>query len=84
MLTKTFVSTIKELTAEEKLQNFFEELLDRAEKSSKSVEDSILLAGAMMGVARILYFEHLSKEEAKNIIDYNTSDFIELIKPTIH
>ena len=38
----------------------------------------------MMGVARILYFEHLSKEEAKNIIDYNTSDFIELIKPTIH
>ena len=84
MLTKMFVSTIKIRTAEEKLQLFFEELLDKAEKSSKSTEDSILLAGAMMGVARILYFDYFSKEEANNIIDYNTSDFIELIKPTIH
>lgn len=84
MLTKISVSATKVLSAEQKLQTFFEELLAWAEKSSKSHEDSILLAGSMMGVARILYFEHLSEKEAKNIIDYNTSDFIKLIKPTIH
>ena len=84
MLTKISVSTTKVLTPEQKLQTFFEELLVWAEKSSKSHEDSILLAGAMMGVSRILYFEHLSKEEAKTIVEHNTYDFIDLIKPTIH
>jgi hypothetical protein len=84
MLTKISVSKTKVLSAEQKLQTFFEELLIWSERSSKSHEDSILLAGAMMGVARILYFEHLSKEEAKTIIEHNTYDFIDLIKPTIH
>tara|TARA_R100000951_G_scaffold33764_1_gene28622 strand:+ start:375 stop:629 length:255 start_codon:yes stop_codon:yes gene_type:complete len=84
MLTKISVSRTKVLNAEQKLQTFFEELLIWAEKSSKSHEDSILLAGAMMGVSRILYFEHLSKEEAKTIVEHNTYDFIDLIKPTIH
>ena len=84
MLTKISVSTTKVLTPEQKLQTFFEELLVWAEKSSKSHEDSILLAGAMMGVSRILYFEHFSKEEAKTIVEHNTYDFIDLIKPTIH
>jgi len=84
MLTKISVSRTKVLNAEQKLQTFFEELLVWAEKSSKSHEDSILLAGAMMGVSRILYFEHLSKEEATAIVDHNTYDFIDLIKPTIH
>ena len=84
MLTKISVSKTKVLSAEQKLQTFFEELLIWSERSSKSHEDSILLAGAMMGVARILYFENLSKEEAKTIVEYNTYDFIDLIKPTIH
>ena len=65
-------------------KHFLKSYLVWAEKSSKSHEDSILLAGAMMGVARILYFEHLSKEEAKTIVEHNTYDFIDLIKPTIH
>ena len=84
MLTKISVSKTKVLSAEQKLQTFFEELLIWSERSSKSHEDSILLAGAMMGVSRILYFENLSKEEAKTIVEHNTYDFIDLIKPTIH
>jgi hypothetical protein len=38
----------------------------------------------MMSVARILYFDNLSKEEASSVMEHNTIDFIELIKPTIH
>ena len=67
-----------------KLQDYFDQILFLVEKTSKSEEDSILLAGAMMSVARILYFDNLSKEEAANIVEHNTRDFITLIKPTIH
>tara|TARA_R100001132_G_C3194093_1_gene44602 strand:+ start:212 stop:442 length:231 start_codon:yes stop_codon:yes gene_type:complete len=70
--------------AEQKLQNFFEDLLILSEKSSKSIEDSILLAGAMMSVARILYFDNLVEKEAETVMEHNTRDFITLIKPTIH
>lgn len=70
--------------AEKKLQDYFDQILFLVEKTSKSEEDSILLAGAMMSVARILYFDNLSKEEAANIVEHNTRDFITLIKPTIH
>ena len=49
--------------AEKKLQDYFDQILFLVEKTSKSEEDSILLAGAMMSVARILYFDNLSKEE---------------------
>jgi|TARA_R110000744_G_C19009610_1_gene522824 hypothetical protein len=70
--------------AEQKLQDYFDKLLLLVEKTSKSEEDSILLAGAMMSVARILYFDNLSKEEAKSVMEHNTIDFIELMKPTIH
>ena len=70
--------------AEQKLQDYFDKLLLLVEKTSKSEEDSILLAGAMMSVARILYFDNLSKEEASSVMEHNTIDFIELIKPTIH
>ncbi len=70
--------------AEAKLAQYFETLMLLVEKSSKSEEDSILLAGAMMSVARILYFDNLSKEEAKSVMEHNTIDFIELMKPTIH
>jgi hypothetical protein len=70
--------------AEQKLQDYFDKLLVLVEKTSKTEEDSILLAGAMMSVARILYFDNLSKEEASSVMEHNTIDFIELIKPTIH
>tara|TARA_R110002167_G_scaffold241867_1_gene447158 strand:- start:92 stop:391 length:300 start_codon:yes stop_codon:yes gene_type:complete len=70
--------------AERKLQNYFEKIFLLVEKSSKSSEDSILLAGAMMSVARIIYFDNLVEKEADAIIEHNTRDFINLIKPTIH
>ena len=70
--------------AEQKLQDYFDKLLLLVEKTSKTEEDSVLLAGAMMSVARILYFDNLSKEEASSVMEHNTIDFIELIKPTIH
>ena len=69
---------------ERKLQDYFDKILVVVEKTSKSEEDSILLAGAMMSVARILYFDNLSKEEASVVMEHNTMDFISLIKPTIH
>lgn len=70
--------------AEQKLQDYFDKLLVLVEKTSKTEEDSILLAGAMMSVARILYFDNLVKKDAGSIMEHNTIDFIELIKPTIH
>ena len=98
MLTKIFVlitnigvvkvtskSNIELMTeAEEKLARWFEELMAMAEKTSKSEEDSILLAGAFMSAARVLYYNHLNPVEAGNIMEANTVDLIELIKPTIH
>tara|TARA_R100001594_G_C4009285_1_gene256568 strand:- start:787 stop:1017 length:231 start_codon:yes stop_codon:yes gene_type:complete len=72
------------VSAEQKLQDFFEKIMVLVENTSKSEEDSILLAGAMMSVARILYFDNLSEQEATQIVEHNTRDFISLIKPTIH
>ena len=70
--------------AEHKLHSFYTQILEYVENTSKSEEDSILLAGAMMSVARILYFDNLSEQEATQIVEHNTRDFISLIKPTIH
>ena len=72
------------VSTEQKLQNFFEKIMVLVANTSKSEEDSILLAGAMMSVARILYFDNLSEQEATQIVEHNTRDFISLIKPTIH
>ena len=70
--------------AEEKLHKWFEELMVMAEKTSKCDEDNILLAGAFMSAARVLYFNHMNPDEARHIMEQNTFDFIDLIKPTIH
>ena len=70
--------------AEEKLHKWVEELMVMAEKTSKCDEDSILLAGAFMSAARVLYYNHLNPVEAGNIMEANTVDLVELIKPTIH
>ena len=78
-------STIDYMTqAEQKLQSYFEQLMTIVENTSKSEEDSILLAGAMMSVARVVYYNNLNPQEAQNIMEQNTFDLIELIKPTIH
>ena len=70
--------------AELKLQNFYQQILDFTEKTSKSEEDSILLAGAMMAASRFMYYKLLNQEQAADLFKENTVDLIELIKPTIH
>jgi len=70
--------------AEEKLANFYDKLMYIAKNTSKSDEDSILLAGAMMAVSRVLFYDHLNAKEAKDLMDRGGYDLIELIKPTIH
>ena len=82
MSSKSNVETM--IQAEEKLHKWFEELMVMAEKTSKCDEDNILLAGAFMSAARVLYFNHMNPDDAKHIMEQNTFDFIELIKPTIH
>ena len=78
-------SNVESMTqAEQKLHKWFEELLVMAEKTSKCDEDNILLAGAFMSAARVLYFNYMNPDEAKHIMEQNTFDFIDLIKPTIH
>ncbi len=82
MSSKSNVETMSQ--AEEKLHKWFEELMVMAEKTSKCDEDNILLAGAFMSAARVLYFNYMNPDDAKHIMEQNTFDFIELIKPTIH
>jgi hypothetical protein len=55
-----------------------------AKNTSKNPEDSILLAGAMMACAKMVYYEHLSPKEAKHLENHNGYDLLELVKPTIH
>ena len=70
--------------AETRLAEFFSLLLDFENNTSKSAEDSILLAGAMMGVAQMILYEHLVPVEADNLMRHHTVEFVNLIKPTIH
>ena len=72
------------IDAQEKLADYFDKLMLLAKNSSKSSEDSILLAGAMMAVSRVLFYDHLSEKEAQNLSDQGGLDLIELVKPTIH
>lgn len=70
--------------SELKISQYFETLMILVEKTSKSKEDSILLAGAMMSMVQVLYFDNLGQQEGQKIIDANTFDLIDLVKPTIH
>ena len=70
--------------AQEKLADYFDKLMLIAKNSSKSSEDSILLAGAMMAVSRVLFYDHLSEKEAQTLSEQGGLDLIELVKPTIH
>ena len=71
-------------TPVEKLQEYFVELMAFSDKSTQSSEDQVLLAGAMMGAAIMLYQNNLSEQEFNDIMDHNGKDLINLIKPTIH
>ena len=71
-------------TPVEKLQEYFVELMAFSDKSTQSSEDQVLLAGAMMGSAKMLYSNNLSLQEYNDIMDHNGKDLINLIKPTIH
>ena len=70
--------------ADVKLQHFFNGMLEMAEKTSKSSEDSILLAGAMINAARLLYYDQLGPTHGQELLDNNMEDFVHVIKPTIH
>ena len=72
------------IDAQEKLAEYFDKLMHNAKNSSKSSEDSLLLAGAMMAVSRVLFYDHLSEKEAQTLSDQGGLDLIELVKPTIH
>tara|TARA_E500000305_G_scaffold42254_1_gene32574 strand:- start:589 stop:840 length:252 start_codon:yes stop_codon:yes gene_type:complete len=75
---------IKIMKPVEKLQEYFVELMAFSDKSTQSSEDQVLLAGAMMGAAKMLYQNNLSLQEYNEIMDHNGKDLINLIKPTIH
>ena len=74
----------KSLTATEVLQEYFNELMTFADTGVTNQEEQILLAGAMMAVAKMLYHNNLSEHEYNNIMDHNGRDLLNLLKPTIH
>ena len=80
MIIKNEVLTESEI----RLQELFSNLLEYVENTSQNNQDSILLAGAMMGVAQMLLYEKLVPVEADKLMDHNTADFVALLKPTIH
>ena len=67
-----------------KLHTFYKEILNYVEKTSKSEQDSILLAGAMMAASRFLYYKNLNEDQAGELLEQNTFDLVDLVKPTIH
>ena len=67
-----------------KLHTFYKQILDYVEKTSKSDQDSILLAGAMMAASRFLYYKNLNEDQAGELLEQNTFDLVDLVKPTIH
>lgn len=74
----------KILTATDKLQQYFDELMNFADTGVTNQEEQILLAGAMMAVAKMLYHNNLNEQEYNNIMDHNGRDLLNLLKPTIH
>lgn len=79
-----YVLITNTVTAEERLASFFDMLMNIVEKSSQSSEDRLLIGGAMMSIATLLYHDELGKAEGNTLFDNNAVDFIKVIKPTIH
>ena len=71
-------------TATDKLQDYFNELMTFADTGVTNQEEQILLAGAMLAVAKMLYHNNLNEHEYNNIMDHNGRDLLNLLKPTIH
>ena len=71
-------------TAEARIQEYFTNLMSIVDQSTKSETDQLLMAGAMIAVAKTLYYENLTDREVNSLIDTNLRDLINLIKPTIH
>ena len=67
-----------------RLQEYFNELMTFADTGVTNQEEQILLAGAMMAVAKMLYHNNLNEHEYNNIMDHNGRDLLNLLKPTIH
>ena len=72
------------ITATAKLQEYFNELMNFSETAITTQEEQILLAGAMMAVAKMLYHNNLTEQEYNNIMNHNGRDLLNLLKPTIH
>ena len=79
-----YVLIIKTQTAEDKLTGFFDMLMNFVEKSSQSSDDRLLIGGAMMSIATLLYHDELGNADGNTLFDNNAVDFIKVIKPTIH
>ena len=62
-------------TATDKLQDYFNELMNFADTGVTSQEEQILLAGAMMAVAKMLYHNNLNEQEYNNIMDHTDRDW---------
>ena len=72
------------LTATDKLQEYLNELMIFSDTAVTNQEEQILLAGAMMGVAKMLYYNNLNEQEYNDIMNHNGRDLLNLLKPTIH
>ena len=70
--------------ADKKFQGYVGGLTGIVEKSSQAPQDRILLAGAMISVAKALYIEAAGPEQGQWLFDHNVSDLVQLLKPTIH
>ena len=81
----TYEEKDKNLSAADmKLRTLFGVLMKLVENTGKNQEDCILLAGAMISVAKLLYYDNFSDDEATQLWETSWADFNELIKPTIH
>ena len=71
-------------TAEARIQEYFTNLMSIVDQSRTSERDQLLMAGAMMAVAKTLYYENLAEKDVNQMMDVNLRDLINLVKPTIH
>ena len=69
---------------EARIQEYFTGLMSIVDQSTKSETDQLLMAGAMMAVAKTLYYENLTEKDVNHMMNVNLRDLINLVKPTIH
>ena len=74
-------------TAEARIQEYFNGLMTMVDQSTKSETDQLLMAGAMMAVAKILYHKNLSEDQfgysafgLKNTISRSGLDYLKAYK----